>query len=286
MSPGELQVIDSHTHILPDEFRSDKKRWLKADRTFGALFDSPKARTVSAEDLVAEMDGAGVDAAVAAGYGWTSSEAARLSNYYILESAQNHPERIIPFCSVSPLWGPDAINEIERCAADGARGIGELHPDTQGFLHSDFATLAPVMDCARSLDLPVMLHASEPVGHSYPGKGTVTPDLLEALVTAFPSNTFIFAHFGGGLPFYALMPEVKRSLRNCYFDSAAWPFLYEQEVFGVTASAIGHDKVLYGSDYPLLPMSRALSALDSLEHEARAAVSGGNAAALFGHAGA
>ena len=282
MTPGELQVIDSHTHILPDEFRSDKERWLKADRTFGALFSSSGAQTASAEDLISEMDGAGVDVAVAGGYGWTSHDAARLSNDYLLKSARRYPGRIIPFCGVSPLWGPDAVSEIERCAPDGARGVGELHPDTLGFLHSDFTILAPVMDCARSLGLPVMLHASEPVGHSYPGKGTVTPDLLEALVTAFPSNTFIFAHFGGGLPFYALMPEVKRLLRNCYFDSAAWPYLYERHVFEVATSTVGTDRIMFGSDYPLLPMSRALAALDELDKNTRVAVSGANASALFG----
>ena len=275
------QVIDSHTHILPNEFREDRERWLKVDRTFGALFASPKAKSASAEDLVAEMDASGVNAAVAAGYGWTSIDAARLANDYALESATRHEGRIIPFCSVNPLWGQDAVKEIERCAASGVRGLGELHPDTQGFLHSDFATLAPMLDCARSLGLPVLIHASEPVGHSYTGKGTVTPDLLEALVTAFPANTFIFAHFGGGLPFYGLMPEVRRLLEHCYFDSAAWPFLYDPRVFELATRSMGAEKITFGSDYPLVPMSRALAGIEGLDATIADQIAVGNAAALL-----
>jgi len=274
-------VIDSHTHILPDEFRVDRERWLAADRTFGTLFASPKARMASAEDLVREMDAAGVDMAVTAGYGWTSLDAARLSNDYALDAAGRHPGRIIPLCSVSPLWGSDALKEIERCAAGGARGIGELHPDTQGFLDSELGSLAPVMDCARSLGLPVLCHASEPVGHAYTGKGTVTPDLVEALVTAFPANTFIFAHLGGGLPFYALMPEVARLIERCYFDTAAWPLLYESRVFEVVTRAAGGDKILFGSDFPIVPMATALAGLAGLEVTASRQVRGSNSAQLF-----
>jgi predicted TIM-barrel fold metal-dependent hydrolase len=138
-----------------------------------------------------------------------------------------------------------------------------------------------MMDCARSLGLPVLIHASEPVGHSYIGKGTVTPDLLEALVTAFPRTTYVFAHFGGGLPFYALMPEVARLLEHCYFDTAAWPFLYEPGVFEVAARAAGAEKILFGSDFPLVPMTAALAGLQGLDVKASQQVSGSNSAQLF-----
>lgn len=130
----------------------------------------------------------------------------------------------------------------------------------------------------------ILVHASEPVGHGYPGKGTVTPDLLMALVSAFPNNTFIFSHFGGGLPFYGLMPEVKSALKNVYFDSAASSFLYTPEVFDVAARAVGAEKIVFASDFPLVTQRRALDEFEQagLSPEQSRLVRGANAAQLLG----
>jgi hypothetical protein len=78
----------------------------------------------------------------------------------------------------------------------------------------------------------------------------------------FPDAKIVCAHWGGGLPFYALMPEVTESLRNVYFDTAASPFLYTPDVFSTVADLVGIDKILLGSDYPLLRPSRILRQLD------------------------
>ncbi len=251
-------IIDSHTHILPDEFRTEKKRILDIDATFRSMFSSPKATTASAQDLIEEMDRNGIEKSVVAGYGWTDIETARLSNDYLLESASASDGRLIPLCSVNPLWGEDAVAEVRRCYESGARGIGELHPDSQNFLDADFGTLAPFFAAARGMAMPVLIHTSEPVGHSYPGKGTVTPEYSLALAQAFPSNVFVFAHFGGGLPLYTLMPEVHRDLRNVYFDSAAFPLLYSPEMFDVCATAAGDDRILFASDFPVVSQQKAL----------------------------
>jgi len=277
-------IFDFHTHILPDDFRSDRDRMLAADDTFRSMFSDPRARTASAEDLIAEMDRSGVDRAVVLGYGWTDPGVARLANDYALDAAGAHPGRIVPFCSVNPVWGREAIAEVERCAEAGARGIGELHADTQGFDPADERLLSALMAVAESLGLIVTIHASEPVGHSYPGKGTATPGRLMPMVQSFPDVTFVLAHWGGGLVFYSLIREVRESFRNVYFDSAASPYLYDAGVFEVSARAAGPERILFGSDYPLLSQRRALGqARDSgLSPDDEVAVLGGNALRLLG----
>jgi predicted TIM-barrel fold metal-dependent hydrolase len=251
-------IVDSHTHILPDEFRDQRERWLAADRTFSALFNDTAALTASSEDLITEMDEAGVDVSVAMGYGWTDPDAARLSNDYLLAAAVEYPGRIVPFCSVDPSWGDAALKEVERCLSSGARGIGELHADTQGWSPEQAEGLRGIMALASEAAVPVLVHASEPVGHGYPGKGATTPERLLTLAGSFPDVAFIFAHFGGGLPFYALMPEVAETLSNVYFDSAATPFLYRPDVYAVSAAAAGSDRILFGSDFPLIRQGRAM----------------------------
>ena len=252
------RIIDTCTHAMPPQFASDRDSIFQMDRTFRSLFANPKAKLVDAQNLIDSMDKSGVDTSVCAGFGWTDPGVARESNNYNIEASGLHPDRLIPFCSVNPLWGQEAVNEVQRCYEAGARGIGELHPDTQGILDADISVLAPVLDIARQLDMPVLIHASEPVGHSYPGKGTVTPELLMTLVNAYPNNKLIFGHFGGGLPFYGLMNEVRAALSNVYFDSAAFPFLYRPEIFEVVARSIGTEKILFASDFPLVSQKRSL----------------------------
>jgi predicted TIM-barrel fold metal-dependent hydrolase len=188
------------------------------------------------------------------------------------------------FCSVNPAWSELAVAEAQRCFDAGLVGIGELHADTQGFNITDVAVMAPVMELARSDRLPVLVHASEPVGHRYRGKGGTTPDKLLRFIQNFPGNVIICAHWGGGLPFYSLMPEVKESLKNVYFDSAASPFLYRPEVFGAVSELAGPGKVLFASDYPLLEMSRPLEQARNagLAPDVETALLSGNAAKLFG----
>ena len=179
--------------------------------------------------------------------GWADLAIAREANDYIMESVERFANRLLGLCSVNPAWGDAAVSEIERCAAAGVRGIGELHPDTQGFDITDKATMAPVMDTALRLGLPVLVHSSEPAGHQYPGKGHTTPDKLYRFIENFPQNKIICAHWGGGLPFYSLMPEVPAIIENVYFDTAASPFLYNPEVFATVAGLVGADKILFAS---------------------------------------
>jgi hypothetical protein len=99
----------------------------------------------------------------------------------------------------------------------------------------------------------------------------------------FPGNPIICAHWGGGLPFYSLMPEVKESLKNVYFDSAASPFLYQPEVFNAVAELVGAGKALFASDYPLMDISRPLEQARStgLAPDVEERLLSGNAAKLF-----
>src|SRR5947199_68154 len=62
---------------------------------------------------------------------------------------------------------------------------------------------------ARTHHLALLFHASEPVGHVYPGKRGGEPGSLYRFIAANPDVRIICAHWGGGLPFYALMPEVR-----------------------------------------------------------------------------
>ena len=132
--------------------------------------------------------------------------------------------------------------------------------------------------------MALLTHSSEPVGHVYPGKGTVTPDVLMEFIERYPDVTIVCSHWGGGLPFYSLMPEVKRALSNTYFDSAASPFLYRASIYSLMSKAARSGSILFGSDFPLLKperLMRHIRAADISEEE-KAQILGGNAQRLLG----
>ncbi len=258
-------TVDFHTHVFPPSIAERRDHWLGRDTTFRELYSDPKAKLATAEDLIAAMDEDAIDRSVVMGIGWTDRDLAREANDYIIDAVRQYPERLAGFASVNPAWGADAVVELERCAQTGLIGVGELHPDTQGFDLGDDPVMTPLLEVAQSHRMIVTTHSSEPVGHLYPGKGRTTPDVLWRFIqnaARFPDAKIVCAHWGGGLPFYALMPEVAESLRNVYFDTAASPFLYTPDVFSTVADLVGIDKILLGSDYPLLRPSRILRQLD------------------------
>ena len=149
---------------------------------------------------------------------------------------------------------------------------------------TDEEVMQPFIDTVTRHNLVLLTHASEPVGHDYAGKGSITPDILYYLITSFPDLTLICAHWGGGLPFYALMPEVKEAMSNVYFDTAASPFLYRPQVYNQVVHLVGADKILFGSDYPLMSPSRLLREIETLDlpAETEHLILGGNAQKLLG----
>jgi predicted TIM-barrel fold metal-dependent hydrolase len=247
------------------------------------LYSQPKARIATAEELLASMDEAGIDLSVVLNAGWVSHELCVKTNDYILDSVSRYPTRLVGFCAIQPRAGDAAIAEIERCAKAGAKGIGELRSDVQGFNLADKTTMKPLVDAALKHDLIFLTHSSEPVGHEYSGKGSITPDILYSFITAFPNLKLVCAHWGGGLPFYALMPEVAKALANVFFDTAATAFLYKPEIFEQMSRIIGSDKILFGTDYPLMHQNRVLAQIQSaqLPGKDKAKILGANAQKLL-----
>jgi len=276
-------IIDFHTHIFPPWLRERRDEYIKRDPCFSLLYSQPKARIATAEELIASMDEAGIDLSVVLNAGWVSHELCVKTNDYILDSVSRYPTRLVGFCAIQPGAGDAAIAELERCAKAGARGIGELRSDVQGFDLADKTTMKPLVDAALKHDLIFLTHSSEPVGHEYSGKGSITPDILYSFITGFPNLKLVCAHWGGGLPFYALMPEVAKALANVFFDTAATVFLYKPEIFEQVNRIIGSDKVLFGTDYPLMHQNRVLAQIQSsqLPEEDKAKILGANAQELL-----
>jgi uncharacterized protein len=244
-------IVDAHTHIFSPQVIGDRASYAGRDPFFRALYEGAAARMVGVEELVAAMDAAGVDKAVLAGWPWQQQETCVEQNTWTMEAVRRHPDRLMALAAIQPTAGPAAIRELERCVSGGMAGLGELNADGQGFRLDDphFNALA-----RRTADLGavLLLHTNEPVGHNYPGKGRLALADIYTLVKSAPDLRLILAHWGGGFPFYELMREVRKAAANVYYDTAASPLLYSPQIFRTVAGIVGCDKVLFGSDFPLI----------------------------------
>jgi len=278
-------IIDSHTHIFPPDLIRNREAYLARAPYFARLYQDPRARMATAEDLVETMDGDGVDRAVICGFAFRDQDLCDACNDYVLDACHRYDDRLIPFVVLSPGAGRRALHSLARAIDAGAVGIGELMPDGQGFALSEKGVLDPLLGIAREANRPVMMHVNERVGHPYAGKGSQGPEEAYRLALGHPDNTFIFSHWGGGLLFYELMPEVRSALARVYYDTAASPFLYDDAIFAHAAS-LAPDRVLFGSDYPLIRPRRYLRRIERLElgDEITHKFLGLNATGLFGSA--
>ena len=276
-------IIDFHTHVFPPQIKKNRSKYVDSDPCFAILYSNKAAKLTTADELIASMDKAGVDISVILNIGWPTHELCVETNDYILESIARYPERLTGFCSVQPQSLEAALDEIERCAKGGIKGVGEIRPDLQLFDLRDEEVMEPFVDMLKKHNLIMLTHTSEPVGHIYPGKGAVTPEMLYPFIASHPDLTIICSHWGGGLPFYALMPEVKKDMEKVYFDTAASPLLYSPQVYEQAIQLVGADKILFGSDYPLLEQSRILGEIESLDlpEEIKKQILAGNAQGLL-----
>ena len=278
-------VVDAHTHAFPPEVLRDRAAFAARDPWFGLLYGDSAAALIDTDDLLATMDGAGVAHSVVCGFPWRDLGLCRLSNDALAERVATGGGRLSWLATVPPNQGPAAAAEADRCLSLGAAGIGEANADAQGFDLAAPEPLAATVEVCLAHDAPFLLHASEPVGHPYPGKGTATPERLLAFLAAYPALRVVLAHWGGGLPFYELMPEVAAVAGNVVYDSAASTYLYRSGVFRTVLDLIGPERVLFGSDHPVLRQDRFLRRVREgagLGDGEAVAVLGGNARRVYG----
>jgi len=271
-------IVDVHVHLFSPEVRRSRQRYARWDPGFSAIYADPRARMAGPEELLEAMEAEGVDLALACGFPWEDQGICEQENAFLLESAARHPQ-ILPLVTVAPRAGERALGELERCLRAGARGLGEMAPGTYGKC-LEIEPLRELLEVLRQWKGLLLVHVNEPVGHVYPGKGGICLREVERLVEEAHDLDLILAHWGGGFFFYELMPEVQRACARVYYDTAASPFLYRPEIFRV-AALLAPERVLLGTDFPLLRPRRYLQQLRDLPPEVQRGIAGGNAMRLL-----
>ncbi len=276
-------IIDFHAHIFPDAVVRDRDSYLD-DRDFNVLYAGENSRIATAGDLLRALDANCIDASVVMGFPWADADRRARHNEYLLESAHGSGGRIIPFCGLKAVDSDTVGRDVQKARGGGFAGIGEIAFYSDGLRGESRGVLSDLFVAAREADLPVCLHVNEPVGHTYAGKYLTEFSALYDAIQAVRGHPVVLAHWGGGILFYELMPEVREAFEGVYYDTAASPYLYRNDIFPAARTIVGAGKILFASDYPLIGYDRYLDAIESAPFSAdeKRAILGGNARALLG----
>ncbi len=280
-----VMIIDVHTHIFPEKIKQDRSPYFETEPEFNLLYSSPKARIIAVDDLIQSMDRHKVDMSIICGFPWRNPDLIKLNNDVVINAVQTFPGRIKGLSCFDVAW-QGAAAETKRCIDAGLSGAGELAFYLSGIDKGALNSLDPIMTVLKeNNNLPCMIHTNEPVGHPYPGKTPVTLEQIYALAQTFPDNRIILAHWGGGILFYNMMKkETKEILKNIWYDTAASPFLFDPQIYDMAVTAGVIEKILFGTDFPLLAPDRYYKDLDNSHITARQRemILGKNAGLLFG----
>lgn len=281
-------IVDAHVHLYPPEVNRDPAGWATAHSeahwaelcTRRRKEGRPVQSFPSVDQLLRDMDAADIAKAVLLGWYWENHESCVMQNKFYADCIRAHPDRLAAFATVQPRAGGVAFDEAVRAMDDGLAGFGELSPHSQRFAIDD-PVWRQILVLAAEWKVPVNLHVTDPVGRAYPGRVETPLGDFTRLAREFPATTFILAHWGGGLAWSA----EAAARPNVWFDTAASPLLYGPEVWNMAKT----DRILFGSDYPLIlhPRTDTAPGFGGLIAEAKGAgatdaVMGGNTARLLG----
>jgi predicted TIM-barrel fold metal-dependent hydrolase len=260
------RAIDVHVHITEgsgDAGRDATSR--EFQKATSALFGSGKQTTVdSVAAYYREQDIGCVVFAVD-----TESATGRtpVSSEEVAELAAAHSDVLIPFGSVDPWRDKVALRSIRRLVGEyGVKGF-KFHPSTQAFYPNDMR-FYPLYAAIEEAGVPVVFHTGQTgIGTGMRGGGGVrlkysNPMFLDDVAADFPDLTIIMAH--PSVPWQDEGLAVAVHKPNVYIDLSGWSPKYFEPKLLQYVNRMLSDKVLFGSDFPLITPERWLRDFDGL----------------------
>jgi predicted TIM-barrel fold metal-dependent hydrolase len=263
---GSLRAIDVHVHVEKDEHGrlSVDDELMTAS---AAYFKASEGRTPSLADIAEYYRTRAIAAVVFAIDAFTATGHPPLSSAEIADTAAQHADVLIPFGSVDP-YRDDAVDRIRGLADDhGVRGF-KFHPSLQAFDPSD-SRFYPIYETIQQLGVPALFHSGQTgIGAGLPGGRGIklrysNPMLLDDVAADFPGLTIILAH--PSVPWQDEAISIATHKANVYIDLSGWSPKYFPPQLVRAANSFLRDKVLFGSDFPLITPDRWLADFAALE---------------------
>ncbi len=279
----KVVAIDVHAHVEVGRHGEDGLRpeWREAAaRYFG------EAPTPTVDEVAAYYRERNMAAVVFSVDAETVTGRAAAPNEEIAEGAAANADVLIPFASVDP-HRPDAVERVRRLTRDyGVRGF-KFHPNIQAFFPNDEA-FYPVYEAIQEAGVPALFHTGHSgIGTGLPGGGGIrlkysNPMFVDDVAADFPELAIVLAH--PSFPWQDEAISVALHKRQVYIDLSGWSPKYFPPQLVRYANGQLRDRVLFGSDYPLITPDRWLADFEGagFKDEVKPLILKENAARLLG----
>ncbi len=218
-------------------------------------------KTSPVEQLVREMETAGISLAVVQGRDLETTFGWKVSNDHVASIVQRFPRNFVAFGGVDPNKGMEAVREVQRCIEKlKFKGIS-MDP----YMHRRYANdkkLYPVYAKCAELGVPVILTSGP--GAFVPGSVMehTAPRVIDEVAADFPELTIVVSH--GGFPWVMEMVGVAMRHVNVFFDWSAYELMPGAELYVQAANTVIGDKVLYASAHPFVDFKESLKRYEKL----------------------
>jgi len=278
-----IVAIDVHTHAEVGLTGEDGLRpeWREAAARY---FHESGLPTV--EDVAAYYRERNMAAVVFTVDAETVTGRAAVRNEEIAEVAAANADVLIPFASIDP-HKPQAAREARRLIRDhGVRGF-KFHPNIQAFFPND-RDVYPLYEAIAEAGLPALFHSGHSgIGSGLPGGGGIrlkysNPMHVDDVAVDFPELKIVLAH--PSFPWQDEAISVALHKPQVYIDLSGWSPKYFPEQLVRYANTLLRERVLFGSDYPMITPDRWLADFEQapFKDEVRPGILKQNAARLLG----
>ena len=257
MNHQDLIAIDTHTHAEVSCWNPFDQYGEDYDRAADKFFRSSRRPTI-AESIAAYRERKiglvmfTVDAE-------TQMGRRRIPNEEIAEAAKQNPDMMIAFASIDPHKGKMGAREARRLVEEhGVKGF-KFHPTVQGFYPYDRMAW-PIYEVIAEFGMPAIFHS----GHSGIGSGMrcggglrleySNPMHLDGVAIDFPDMQIVIAH--PSWPWQDEALSVAMHKPNVWIDLSGWSPKYFPSQLVQYANTLLKDRMLFGSDYPLITPDR------------------------------
>jgi uncharacterized protein len=281
-----LVAIDVHTHV----HRSVTAPATAVDNEIAALAGYFRTAAVSytVDDLAASYRDRNMAAVTfIVDVKDRPDDPARPTNEEVATRAAANADVIIPFASIDPARGADGVREAQRLIDEfGVRGF-KFHPSVQGFQPDDRLAY-PLYEVIEAARLPALFHTGQTgVGSGQRGGGGIrlsysNPMFLDGVAVDFPDMSIVLAH--PSFPWQEEALAVALHKPQVYIDLSGWSPKYFPPILVQYANTLLKDKVLFGTDFPVLTPERWMKDLagTAVRDEVKPGLFKDNAARLLG----
>lgn len=279
-------IVDSHVHpYFADWFPgAERGTALELPGDWRAIYERLHGGTLEIPTFDGFVEGvrnARIDRVVVFDRDTETRDGRAPGNEWILDLADAYPDLFVPFFAVDPNKGRAVLPELERAVERGARGV-KVHPYGAELRPNDRRAY-PLYAAIEEIGVPIVFHT----GPGPLGSRSAISDVrhFDDLCVDFPRLKLILAHLGGDGFMAAHMLAWR--YEQIYVDIAFLPEAYLRAMPWQLFAETIPDKVLLGSDYPLVLPGDRLETLRRLElaEDAVRKIAGENATSLLGLGG-